>query len=102
MAALPKNQDRQRVFLLLRMFVALGNVKPLVEMATDELFHELGYMDEISEFLSKVAASEDIAAEDRFWALDGLVFAHFKDADDTDIRRKLDRMTELVRQNDLS
>ncbi|MDE0450798.1 MAG: hypothetical protein OXI90_03400 [Gammaproteobacteria bacterium] len=99
--ALRKEHDRQRVFLLLRMFVALGNVKPLVEMATDELFHELGYMDEISAFLSQVAASENMPAEDRFWALDGLVFAHFKDGDDTDIRSKLDRMDELVRENDL-
>ena len=86
MIALPKEHDRQRVFLLLRMFVAMGNVKPLVEMATDELFHELGYMNEISAFLTEAAASPDIAAEDRFWALDGLVFAHFKDGDDTDIR----------------
>lgn len=99
--ALPIDHDRQRVFLLLRMFVALGNVKPLVEMATDELFHELGYMEEISAYLTQAAASEDIAPEDRFWALDGLVFAHFKDGDDTDIRNKLDRMDELVRENDL-
>ena len=101
MAALPKEHDRQRVFLLLRMFVALGNVKPLVQMATDELFHELGYMEEISAFLSEAAASQDIAAEDRFWALDGLVFAHFKDGDETDIGSKLDRMDELVRKNNL-
>ncbi len=101
MAALPRNHDRQRVFLLLRMFVALGNIKPLVEMATDEIFHELGYMDEITEYLNLVAASDDIPAEDRFWALDGLVFAHFKDGDDEDIRAKLDRMDELVRRNDL-
>ena len=101
MVALPKEHDRQRVFLLLRMFVTLGNVKPLVEMATDELFHELGYMEEISAFLSQAAASEDMPAEDRFWALDGLVFAHFKDGDDTNIRSKLDRMDDLVRENDL-
>ena len=101
MAALPRDHDRQRVFLLLRMFVALGNIKPLVEMATDELFHELGYMDEISEYLNQVAASEEISAEDRFWALDGLVFAHFKQGDDADIRSKLDRMDDLVRRNDL-
>jgi hypothetical protein len=101
MIALPKEHDRQRVFLLLRTFVALGNVKPLVEMATDALFHELGYMDEISAFLTEAAASPDIAAEDRFWALDGLVFAHFKDGDDTDIRSKLDRMDELIKANNL-
>lgn len=101
MAALPKQHDRQRVFLLLRMFVALGDVKPLVQMATDELFHELGYMDEISAFLTEVSGSTDIAADDRFWALDGLVFAHFKDGDDADIRSKLDLMDELVKANKL-
>ncbi len=101
MVALPKEHDRKRIFLLLRMFVALGDVKPLVEMATDELFHELGYMEEISAFLSQAAAYENMPAEDRFWALDGLVFAHFKDGDDTDIRSKLDRMDELVRENNL-
>ncbi|WP_206051380.1 hypothetical protein [Roseibium algicola] len=101
MTALPQDHDRQRVFLLLRMFVALGNVKPLVQMATDELFHELGYMEEISGFLVEASASETIAPEDRFWALDGLVFAHFKDGDDADIGNKLDRMDALVRENNL-
>jgi hypothetical protein len=48
-------------------------------MATDEVFHELGYMNEISDYLAWAAGSEEISAEDRFWALDGLVFAHFKD-----------------------
>ncbi|MDF1665795.1 MAG: hypothetical protein P1V97_28825, partial [Planctomycetota bacterium] len=89
MTALPKEHDRQRVFLLLRMFVALGNVKPLVEMATDELFHELGYMEEISAFLSEAVASESMPAEDRFWALDGLVFAHLKVGHEAGIRCKL-------------
>jgi hypothetical protein len=37
MKALPNEHDRQRVFLLLKMFVALGNVKPLVEMANREV-----------------------------------------------------------------
>lgn len=101
MTALPLNHDRQRVFLLLRMFVALGNIKPLVEMSTDEIFHELGYMEEISEYLNQVAASDDVPAEDRFWALDGLVFAHFKEGDVVDIGAKLDRMDELVRRNGL-
>ncbi len=58
-------------------------------------------MEEISAFLSEAAASQDIAAEDRFWALDGLVLAHFKEGDKTDIGSKLDRMDELVRKNNL-
>jgi hypothetical protein len=101
LATLQQENDRQRVFLLLRMFVALGNIKPLVEMATDELFHELGYMDEIAEFLATAAQSEEISAEDRFWALDGLVFAHLKAGDEASIEDKLDRMEELVRKKKL-
>ncbi|WP_220454540.1 ATP-binding protein [Ralstonia solanacearum] len=100
-STLQQENDRQRVFLLLRMFVALGNIKPLVEMATAELFHELGYMDEIAEFLSTAAQSEEISAEDRFWALDGLVFALFKAGDEASIKEKLDRMVELVRKEKL-
>lgn len=100
-ATLQQENDRQRVFLLLRMFVALGNIKPLVEVATDELFHELGYMDEIADFLATAAQSEELSAEDRFWALDGLVFAHFKVGDEASIKDKLDRMEELVRKGKL-
>ncbi len=86
-----------------RMFVALGNVKPLVEMATDELFHrELGrYMDEISNYLERGGhVSDDISRrKHRFWALQtGLIFAHFKQGDKADIRDKLDLMDALVRQ----
>lgn len=98
---LQQENDRQRVFLLLRMFVALGNIKPLVEMATDELFHELGYMDEIADFLATAAQSEELSDEDRFWALDGLVFAHFKVGEEASIRDKLDRMEVLVRKGKL-
>lgn len=101
MNTLQQGHDRQRIFLLLRMLVALGNVKPLVEMATDELFHELGYMDEIASFLVEASASDSISPGDRFWALDGLVFGHFKEGDDADICDKLDRMDALVRDNNL-
>lgn len=100
-AGLTKENDRQRVFLLLRMFVALGDIKPLVEMATDELFHEMGYMQEISDYLVQASTAETIAAEDRFWALDGLVFADLKEGNDAEIAVKLDRMEVLVRENKL-
>jgi hypothetical protein len=42
MTALPRNHGRQRVFLLLRMFVALGNIKALVEMANALDFRQYG------------------------------------------------------------
>lgn len=101
MATLHREWSRQRVILLLRMFVALGNIKPLVSMATDELFHELGFMPEILEFLENAAQSKDTPAEDRFWALDGLVFAQFKRGDEEGIRKELASMRQLVTEHDL-
>jgi hypothetical protein len=100
--SLPRAHDRQRVFLLLRMFAALGNIKPLVEVAGDELFHELGYMAEITEFLKHSAWSKDVPAENRFWALDGLVFAQFKKGDEAGIDEMLNEMHHLVERGGLS
>ena len=99
--SLPRDWEMQKVFLLLRMFVALDNIKPLVELATDELFHEMGYMPEIVAYLEKAAASDATPAEDRFWALDGLVFGEFKHGDDKRIADRLTLMERLVAENDL-
>lgn len=59
---------------LMRLFSDLNQVKVLVEIATDELFHEMGVWPEIEPTL--IIAGEDVneSPETRFWALDGLVF----------------------------
>lgn len=99
--SLPKAWTTPKVSQLLRLFVALREVKPLVEMATDELFHEMGFMPEISAFLEQVSKSEDTSPEDRFWALDGLVFSVMKRGNELKIESWLDRMSELVDENKL-
>lgn len=101
LAALRNERTPQRVSLLLRTWVALGNVQPLVEMATDEIFHELGYMPEIAAFLEQLAASDKVSAEDRFSALDGLVFARFKKGDPDKVDEWLTRMEQLVAEHNL-
>lgn len=98
---LPKHRSPERVSLLLRMFVANNELKPLVQMATDEIFHELGYMTEVTAFLERFAASEEVSAEDRFWALDGLVFAQFKKGDCELLNDRLTLMERLVADHDL-
>lgn len=98
---LPHHRTPDRVSLLLRMLVALSDVRPLVQMATDEIFHELGYMPEITAFLERFAASEEVGAEDRFWALDGLVFAQFKKGDRELLDERLTLMERLVKEHDL-
>lgn len=98
---LAKKKSMQRVSLLLRMFVALGDTEPLIDMATDELFHELGYMTEVAAYLENLAGSPETKAIDRFWALDGLAFADFKKGDLTLLDQRLALMEELIEANDL-
>lgn len=100
-STLPNDWSMQKVNLLLRLFVALGDVKPLVDMATDEIFHELGFMPEIIDFLEQAAASETLSADNRFWALDGLVFAQFKQGNDEIMGQRLSLMERLVDENNL-
>jgi hypothetical protein len=51
-ASLPKAWSPQKVSQLLRTFVALNEIKPLVDLGSDELFHEMGMMSEIEAYLA--------------------------------------------------
>ena len=68
-----RERDTSRFPLLIRTLVELGELKPLVEVATEESFHELGVDSDIWQALEAAAANEGIDAEQRFYALDGLV-----------------------------
>lgn len=99
--SIQKSWSLQKVSQLMRTFVALGEIKPLVSLATDELFHEMGIMPEITTFLEKAAVSEMVAPEDRFWALDGLVFGQMRDDRELSVSARLDAMSALVADHDL-
>jgi tetratricopeptide (TPR) repeat protein len=96
-----KSWSLQKVSQLMRTYVALGEIKPIVAFATDELFHEMGMMPEITAFLEQAAASEATAPEERFWALDGLVFGQLRDDRDTNVNVRLDLMSTLVADHNL-
>jgi hypothetical protein len=99
--SIQKSWSLQKVSQLMRTYVALGEIKPLVAFATDELFHEMGIMPEITTFLEQAAASDTTAPEERFWALDGLVFGQLRDDRDTSVSARLDAMSALVADHDL-
>jgi hypothetical protein len=99
--SIQKSWSLQKVSQLMRTFVALGEIKPLVSLATDELFHEMGIMPEITAFLEQAAASETAAPEERFWALDGLVFGQMRDDRDQNVNARLDAMSAVVADHDL-
>ena len=56
--SLQQHWEISKLSLYLRMLAAIGDIKTLVQLATDELFHELGARPEIMAFLETAAASE--------------------------------------------
>jgi hypothetical protein len=52
-------------------------------------------------YLAAAADARDTSPEDRFWALDGLVFGNFKHGDPQLIGPRLDAMSRLVTEHNL-
>lgn len=94
-------RETSRFSLFIRMLVALGDVKSLVGLATEELFHEMGIGGEMWESLETAAVSADIDAEQRFWALDGLAFADLKAGNLENLPPRLRAMEQLLAESSL-
>ena len=73
-ASLEANWEYRKLGLYLLMLAETGEIKTLVQFGTDELFHEMGLWPIIRPYLETAAASDEVDAESRFWALDGIVF----------------------------
>lgn len=96
-----KRQDTSRFPLLIRTLVELDELKPLVDIATEEWFHELGVDSGIWDALKVAYANEAIDPEQRFYALDGLVFARMKAGEREKIGPQLEAMDALVAEHGL-
>ncbi len=90
-----------RVSAILRLSGEIGDMEPLVEMATDELFHEMGFMPQIEAFLETAVTDETIDADQRLKALDGLVFGDLKAGREDRAEAWLDQMDGLIAKHDL-
>ncbi|HEX3664968.1 MAG TPA: SEC-C metal-binding domain-containing protein [Rhizomicrobium sp.] len=96
MSSVPKDRDLAKLSLLIRVFAEIGEIKPLVEFATDEWFHELGVVRQIYPILEDASTSETVDPAQRFSALDGLVFSDLKEKDLVNAERHLKIMIELA------
>lgn len=95
------DRDVLRFPLFVRTLVELGDLKILVDIATEEWFHELGIDAGIWESLEAAAADESMDPEQRFHALDALVFAEMKSGDIAKTDQHLQIMEDLVSQRGL-
>lgn len=92
--------DHRKVKALIRLLAETGEIKTLVQLAGDELFHELGLWPEIESRLRGVAASDSVDPEMRFWALDGLLFNAIRVGADG-ARARIDEMKALLERHPL-
>lgn len=90
-----------KLSLLIRLFGQTGQSRVLVQIATDELFHEMGAWPEIEPYLIEVAGDVAADAETRLWALDGLVFNDLREGLVEAALEKLDAMSALLEAHDL-
>lgn len=94
--SLTEERNASRFSLYVRTLVALKEIETIVEFAGDEMFHEMGIGDVFLASLETAAASIEVDPEQRFWALDGLVFAKLKSGDLASLPERLARMEELL------
>lgn len=90
-----------RFSLYIRLLSEMGEVKPLIQFATDELFHELGMFSEITDVLEKASQNEAIAPDQRFAALDGLVFAALRESNVSKAAAHLEAMSAIADNHEL-
>jgi hypothetical protein len=76
--SLYRERDTSRFSLLTRVLLAADDVKILVDLIGEEMFHEMGVATEMWHHLEELVSREGIDAEQHYWALDGLVFSDIK------------------------
>lgn len=99
--SLESNWEYRKLALYLLMLAEAGDIKTLVQYGTDELFHELGLWPVIEPYLVSAAAAEDLNPEERFWALDGIVFNELRIGEESNTAAHIALMKQLVVGHDL-
>ena len=94
-------RDLAKLSLLVRVFAEIGELEPLVEFATDEIFHELGLIEQVYKTLETASRSGEVAPEERFAALDGLVFYDLKVGNVGKAKDHLELMAKIAAERPL-
>jgi len=91
-----RNRNTARFSLYTRLLLDTGDVKTLVDLIGEEMFHEMGVAVEIWQGLEALVAKEGTDLEQRYWALDGLVFSDMKLGNADRIEPRLEEMEKLI------
>lgn len=101
LVSLEEHRDTSRFSLYTRLLVATNDIKPLVELIGEEMFHEMGIATDIWRSLETAVASETVDPEQRYWALDGLVFSDMKHGSYEGLEARFSAMEALIVKHEL-
>lgn len=100
--ALSRVQDLARFGAWMRLLPPTGQVETLVDIATTEVFHEVGEPSDLKAILIAAANAEETEASMRFWTLDALAFWEYQEDGRRPLPgRYLGRMATLLEAEDL-
>ncbi len=95
--SLLEERDISRFSLFVSTLVRLGDIETLLDLAGDELFHEMGLTGEIYKYLESVANNDKFPDKNRFAALNSLVLHEMKLGDGKErIGAWIDEMETLL------
>lgn len=94
--AFERDRNTARFSLYTRLLLATGDVKTLVDLVGEEMFHEMGVAVEVWHGLEALVAKDGSDPEQRYWALDGLVFSDMKFGHMDRLAPRLAAMEQLI------
>jgi hypothetical protein len=94
--AFERDRNTARFSLYTRLLLATGDVKTLVDLIGEEMFHEMGVAVEVWHGLEALVAKDGSDPEQRYWALDGLVFSDMKLGHMDRLAPRLAAMEQLI------
>jgi tetratricopeptide (TPR) repeat protein len=73
---------------------------PLIELAGEELFHEMGINVDILASLERASTLDTLEPVHRFWALDGIAFSEIKDGRTEKLAQRFEAMEALLTEHE--
>lgn len=94
--AFERDRNTARFSLYTRLLLTTGDVKTLVVLIGEEMFHEMGVAVEVWHGLEALVAKDESDPEQRYWALDGLLFSDMKLGHMDRLAPRLKAMEQLI------
>ncbi len=101
--SLKEGRDLVRLGMWLRLLPKTGALETLVDLATQEIFHEIGDPTDLKSVLeAAVQADDDLDDNGRFWALDALAFWDWQSGERGEVySARVSQMQTLIENGNL-